>query len=232
MLAQRLGNSISNLPTANDSFSLVFTGTEYLTLDEAAAEFSATRGTVSFWTKVDTMSSSGTVFRLAVDSNNYVQCLYHAGSNEMRFAYKGGGANRNAVITDAIENDGDWHHIMGTWDTAADEIKIYLDGTLKDTTTGLGTFAGTAALFDIGQNTAAGNYYKGYVDEFSLFDTVKAIGDVYIATREPINVTGVGGLAGYWKIEAGSGTTLYDSSAKDNNGSLVNTPAWKTDTPF
>ena len=77
MLAQRLGNSISNLTTANDSFSLLFTGTEYVTLDEAAPEFTSNRGTVSFWTKVDTMSASGAVFRIAVDANNYIQCLYH-----------------------------------------------------------------------------------------------------------------------------------------------------------
>jgi len=36
------------------------------------------------------------------------------------------------------------------------------------------------------------------------------------------------GLVGYWKFDEGSGTTAYDSSGYNNNGTLYNNPTWTT----
>ncbi len=36
------------------------------------------------------------------------------------------------------------------------------------------------------------------------------------------------GLVGYWKFDEGSGTTAYDSSGNNNNGTLVNNPLWQS----
>ena len=74
-------------------------------------------------------------------------------------------------------------------------------------------------------------WLKGFIDEFSLFDRVVDIGEVYIADREPINLTGSSGLIGYWRFEEGTGAVASDSSGKGNTGTLVNSPAWTTDTP-
>ena len=48
---------------------------------------------------------------------------------------------------------------------------------------------------------------------------------------QPLNLTGMSGLVGYWKFNDGTGTQAHDSSGKGNNGTLVNSPAWTTDTP-
>jgi hypothetical protein len=41
----------------------------------------------------------------------------------------------------------------------------------------------------------------------------------------------IGGLAGYWKFDEGSGTSALDASGNANNGSLVNAPTYSSDVP-
>jgi len=133
--------------------------------------------------------------------------IYHASSNEVRVAYKGGGANKTAVITDAIENDGKWHHIAATWDTTADQLKIYLDGTLKATTTGLGTFVGSVSATSIGNNTAGANFINATLVDVAIFQRVVPITELIASNHEPLNLTGSAGLIGYWRFDSGSGET-------------------------
>ena len=59
-----------------------------------------------------------------------------------------------------------------------------------------------------------------------------AIGDVYVADREPIDLTSKQYLAAYYKLDAGSGVTAFDASGSGNNGTLENTPTWSSDVPF
>ncbi len=66
-----------------------------------------------------------------------------------------------------------------------------------------------------------------------------AVGYWYFSARAGVKTNtsalqpqGVGdlsaGLAGYWKLDEGSGTTAADSSTNGNNGTFVNTPSWTT----
>jgi hypothetical protein len=235
MLALKLSQSLTSNNAAiinANNYSIQLTGTEYVTNDAAASQINSVTGSISVWIKVSTMSSSGTLFRCSVDNDNLIQILYHASSNELRFAYKGSATNKTAVITDAIENDGIWHHILATWSTDADELKIYLDGVLKDTNTDtLGEFSGTPSLFDIGQNTTGAAFYKGYISEFAFFSTVVGVNEVFISNQQPVNLTGMTGLVGYWKLNEGVGSSAADSSGNKKTGTLINSPTWTTDTP-
>ena len=234
MLALKLGNSISGLgKTSTNAYSLAFNGTdESVNVDDVGGDVNEDAGTISLWTKLNTMGSSGHIYHMRVDANNLINIFYHASANEGRLTYKAGGAAKVASFTDAIENDGKWHNIVGTWSTSADEIKLYLDGNLKDTVRGLGSWAGVVSLASIAQSTQDAGFFNGNITEVAVFNRVVPIGELWIAKREPINLTGSTGLVGYWKFEEGSGTTAGDSSGKGNTGELVNTPTWSTDIPY
>ena len=238
-LKQALG--LTDLQKAFDTYSLSFNGTdESVTIDSMVGTLNPLEGSVSLWCKLDTVSASGNLFRTRVDGSNYINVLYHASSNQMRFAYKAGGTLKTAVFSDAIENDGLWHHVVGTWSSSSDEIKIYLDGTLKATTTGLGTWSGTLVDADLGQNLTGGGFYKGKMSNVALFNTVLSLANVqYIQNRSnavatrfyPMDITNMSGLKAYYRLGLGSGTVALDSSGNGNNGTLVNTPTWSTTTP-
>ena len=234
MLSLQLSNSLTGLgETAENVYSLNFNGTdEYVTVDGVAEDIEVTLGTISVWVKLKTTSTSGTMVQARVDSNNVMNLFYHNGSSEGRFTYKAGGSAKVVAFTDSIENDGKWHNIVATWSVAADEIKIYLDGTLKATTTSLGTWAGTIDACDIGQNTIDGSYLTGNLTEVAIFTRVVPIGELWIANRQPIDLTGSTGLVGYWKFDEGTGTVAADSSGTGNTGTLNNTPTWSTDVPY
>ena len=233
-LALKLANSIVSFGEAREnSYALSFNGTdESVTVNEVSSSISSAAGTISFWAKTGTMSSTGTYFRGLTDANNHIIIIYHASSNEVRVAYKGGGTNKTAVITDAIENDGKWHHIAATWNTTDDELKIYLDGSLKATTTGLGTYSGAVSATSIGNNTAGANFINATMCEVAVFTRVVPINNLFVAGHEPVNLTGSDGLIGYWRFDSGSGTVAIDSSGKGFNGTLINTPTWTTDVPY
>lgn len=235
MLALKLGQSLASNTAATispNTYSIQTTGTEYVTNDGAAEAINTEEGSVSVWTKVSTMSASGSIFKAIYDDSNLMNFFYHAFNNEVRFTYKADGTAHTALFTDAIENDGLWHHIFCTWSQDDGELKIYLDGTLKQTITEtLGTWTDAPVVFDIAQNTADGAFYKGYISNFAFFDRVIDIGKVFQPNMQPINLTGMSGLVGYWKFNEGSGTEAHDSSGGGNNGTLVNSPAWRTDTP-
>jgi hypothetical protein len=232
MLGLLQGSTLETNRKDFDTFSLLFNGTdESVTIDAVASSINGAAGSVSLWANL---------FRAKVDSNNYVNILYHASSNELRFAYKAGGTNKTAVTSEAIEGDGNWHHIGATWDSSVDEIKLYLDGQLKATTTGLGTFSGTLSEADLGQNLTGGGFYKGYMSNVAIFTSVLTLADMqYIQNRSnavatrfyPMDITNMIRLVGYYRLESGSGTIALDSSGNGKNGTLVNTPTWSTVTP-
>ena len=235
MLALKLSQSLASNTAATispNTYSIQTTGTEYVTNDGAAAAITTTNGSISVWTKLSTMSSTGFVFRAKYDTDNLLQLFYHASSNEVRFTYKADGNSYSAIFTDAIENDGLWHHIFCTWSQESNELKLYLDGTLKQTITEtLDAWENRATEFDIAQNGTDAGFYKGFISNIAFFDRVIDIGKVFQPNMQPINLTGMSGLVGYWKFNEGSGTEAHDSSGGGNNGTLVNSPAWRTDTP-
>ena len=236
MLALKLGESLSSNNSSvinGNAYSLAFNGSdESVNVDDVGGDVNVDAGTVSLWVKINTTSASGHMFHMRVDANNLINIFYHAFSNEGRATYKAGGSAKVASFTDAIENDGKWHNIVATWDTPADELKLYLDGTLKDTVTGLGTWAGSIGLASVAQSTQDAGFFNGNITEVAVFTRVVPIGELWIAKRQPINLTGSTGLVGYWKFDEGSGTTAGDSSGKGNAGELVNTPTWSTDVPY
>lgn len=237
MLGLKSGLSLNTARgSLRDEYALKLTGTEYVSIDEAADEFDESSGSFSIWVELSSMSGSGHIMKLMVDANNFIQLFYHNNSGEMRFAYKGGGAATNVINFDAssLEGDGTWHHLFCTWQTASNRLSLYLDGEEQAyQTSGLGAWSGTPTLFDIGQNTAGGNFFKGFVAEAALFDTVVGVSKVYNTTTKNrvINLTGQANLVGYWRFNEGAGGKALDSSGKANTGDIFNTPDWITDIP-
>ncbi len=234
MLGLKIGHSITGLgKTGQNIYALSFNGTdESVTVNGINSDISISTGTISAWVKFNAMSGNGIILKAQNDSNNNINLHYNNANSEVRLIYKAGGTSVTAAITDAVENDGKWHHIMGTWNVSAPEVTIYLDGTLKQTSTGVGTWSGSIGATSIGNNTAGGAFINAYICEVSVFTSVVPIANIFKANHEPINVTGMSGLIGYWRFDDGTGETAIDSSGKGETGTLVNTPTWITDVPY
>ena len=221
----RIINSFNNIYSTN------FDGVDdYVAMGATGMDSAKNTGSISAWIKLETIGASGYMAKMFGDSNNQIQVLYHAFNNELRCNYKAGGTTTTATLSDAIEGDGLWHHITGTWDSSG-SVKIYLDGTLKDTTSISGTFSGSFTLASIGAAQSGGDYWKGNIDEVVIFDTeltASQVSDLY-NDGLPFNPQPVANMIGYWRMGDGgivgdpiaTYPTIVDETG-NNNGTMTN----------
>ena len=139
-------NVTTSRPIALPNRSLSFDGTNDF-VDFTTASFQSkladddanfkTSGSVSIWVRLNLISANSQLWDFALDTNNRIQLQYKHSGNEYNFTFKGGGTGKTAVLRPGTshENDGNFHHIVCTWDKGDDnEMKIYVDGVLGATT--------------------------------------------------------------------------------------------------
>jgi hypothetical protein len=223
-------NSLVNVTWSN-TYSIDFDGTnDYMTADGIFNDIDVDAGTVSAWIKLDSTSANDVIFKFDVDTNNQATIAYINSTAKMRFQYKAGGTTKKIDHSVSIENDGNWHHVVITWDTSADELKGYIDGSaVGSTQTGLGTWSGSINAFAIGKNSIANNsYWTGHIDQFAIFTSVVSASTLY-NSGTPYDLSGISDLIGYWEMNEGSGTSVADSSGTGNTGTLINGAAFVSD---
>tara|TARA_B100001939_G_scaffold123694_1_gene107221 strand:+ start:4060 stop:5154 length:1095 start_codon:yes stop_codon:yes gene_type:complete len=192
----------------NNIYSTLFDGVDdFVSLGVSGFGAVKNHGSISAWFKLETTSASGDIMRIFEDSNNNIRVFYHNPSSELRCVYKAGGITTSAVLTDVIEGDGNWHHVVGTWDNnTGDAVAIYLDGVLKQSTSGVsGTFTGTFTSASIGNNAEGGGFWKGNIDEVVLFNKAldsTEVSDLY-NDGLPFNPQPLNDIVGYWKMGDG-----------------------------
>ena len=221
----------SNSVQFQNPFSIDLDGSnDHVTAHGAGNDMDGNTGTISIWIKLDSISANAVPIKASVNSNNQVGFTYLNSSNKLRYVYKAGGSTKKVDHSVSIENDGNWHHIAITWDSSADELKAYLDGSQVGSTIGsLGSWSGTIGTVTMGKNSVADNaYWKGHLDQVSIFTSVVAIGSLYNSGTIP-NLTGVSNIVGWWQMREGSGTTVADDSGTSNTATLVNGTTFASD---
>lgn len=120
-----------------------------------------------------------------------------------------------------------WQHVTGVWDGS--EIRIYIDGVLQNTTTGVtgASFVYTTNPVHIGQNTNNSSF-DGDIDEIRIWSTVRSQAII----QAEMNTELVGnepGLLRYYNFNQGIAngdntaiTNLIDASSNTNNGTFSN----------
>jgi hypothetical protein len=134
-------------------------------------------------------------------------------------------------------NDGKWHHVAVTWDSAEEKGLVYIDGV---ETTGEAGFSGEADNDDdtirigSGDGAHSSGDFIGRIDDVAIFDVtltagqiVELMGDEKKMTKptvqendKQITLDNEPNLVGFWKFDEVSGRTAVDSSEYSRNGLL------------
>ncbi len=176
--------------------------------------------TVAAWIRVDRFDK------------NY-QAIVTKGDSSWRIARNGTGDDIQwrgngptpslEVVSQAVVNDGQWHHVAGTYDGAT--ARLYVDGVLDGSMATTGVITKNTAPVLIGSNSEkAGRLWAGSVDDVRIYnralteaevrlltDTTPGDGKLYVPVRssaelydkEPVNSRSVNlrdfaELAGQW----------------------------------
>jgi hypothetical protein len=121
--------------------------------------------TLSLWVNTDTVASGTHRSYLLKGDTSYALKQNSWGNIEF-FVYIGGW---QAVTLPADESfNGVWHHLAGTYDGS--QIKLYVDGILRDTKNYTGAIGTNTAIVSIGSDSGTRRYCDARIDDVRIYN--------------------------------------------------------------
>ena len=112
-----------------------------------------------------------------------------------------------------------WTHLAATYN--GDSLRIYMNGILNGSyyAPGFTTQTSNSHLSIGRRNLAVSNQFRGFIDDVRVWNVARSEPAIQsnLTQLSPGDRTG---LAGFWKFDADTGTTAFDSSGFGNNGVL------------
>ena len=169
--------------SGNFGKALKFDGKDEISLPGVFNDIPNNDFTISFWTNVQDISGSGTVWTRLMearyDNLNYVQFSIQINNGELGINVIDAGAETTFIVDSPINAD-TWYHVAGVWDASADSVKLYLDGVLQS---GAGTTPaspGNKKILNLGKRSdgTALSHFDGIIDDFGVFDVALTEDDI------------------------------------------------------
>ena len=199
-------------------YSLAFDGTDdYISIGTNSLGITSAI-TVSAWVKIPTTNTGGGGTNIQViacedttsgGQRNWNMFWRGTGSNYFAWVIHHTNLSASSVVTSGITpNDGQWHHLLGTYDgtTNANGIKLYVDGVLSVQgtagSTGINAFSSSEPT--IGALTGGvGWRLEGNIDEVAVWsDDLSVSANAIYNGGIPTDIASLypTRLEGYWKL--------------------------------
>lgn len=197
---------------------------------------------ISLWVKT-TQSTSG--FKQLIGEYDWTNSskrnwlLYLSNTdNRISFLVFSAGSipiNTSVLGTDANIDDGNWHHVMVTWDgtTNTNSFNMFFDGVNvhqgTPTSTGIRT---SDAPLHIGDGPNGSVEFEGNIDEVAIWNSDQSanITEIY-NSGVPASLAAYNPLLWYRCGDEDTAPTLTDNGSGGNNGTMTNFSAFSTDVP-
>jgi hypothetical protein len=219
----------ASLPAAAQS-ALAFNGTSSYA-QTTLTSLTGTTVSMECWVKV-TAFKTGTAITSGVIGmeSGYDAAMLRFGdsgisANQLQFVLGIAGDHQKLTST-TVFNPNTWYHVAGTFDGTT--MRLYINGVLNASLPMPGTVTGTGP-FTIGRDYDNTRILNGSVDEVRVW--TRTLTAAEIATNACAVSPTATGLAGYWKLDNGSGTTATDASSGNHPATLVGSPTWTTAFP-
>jgi len=209
--------------------ALDFDGTnDYVSVPDDSTWDTGSQLTVSAWIKPDDNCAGDAI--AVHDLSSYKWLLYCTGTTKAGLDfYVRTASGVSHIGTSANDlNDGSWHYVVGVYDKSlsSNRLKMYIDGVYIDGTDGYNEdiTAGDEGVY-IGTyfNTIA-NGFPGKIDNVKVFNTALTPAQIAWEYNQ-------GKPIAHWRFDEGQGSTAYDESDHNNDGSLgtgSSAPTWTT----
>ena len=148
--------------------SVFFDGTnDFVNASSVASDISLTAGSISLWARITVTSGNESFFNVSDGASgaNKLVIMYDTSSGVFKANYKAANSSQQAQYSvsnsDVVANG--WFHIVMTYDTTANEVKLYHNGSLVTTrSSSLTAIDGSSVTFDrvrLGKSANADNTY-------------------------------------------------------------------------
>ena len=126
-----------------------------------------------------------------------------------------------------------WNNLVGTYNDTTGDLKLYLNGVLKNTSATSVDVNTASADLRIGCSSADSLFFQGGIDEVSLFNTELSQSDITTIYNSgtPNNIASLSPLS-WWRCGDGdTAPTLTDNGSGGNDGTMTNFTTFSTDVP-
>jgi hypothetical protein len=191
--------------------------------NNSAYSFGTGDFTIETWVKVDPGQMGGQSILISNRTSGFNGFTLFLYAYYLTFTTDGGSVYVNHDLRDNL-----CHHIALS--RVGGLLKFYIDGVLISGSTFMGTSVTTTGLVSLGSMPAGGSYYKGYMMEARLWNISRTQAQIQNSMNNVLagNETG---LAGYWRLNDGSGQVVNDFAAANNDGQLGSTSAIDANDP-
>ena len=192
---------------------------------------------VSAWVKIPTTNTGGGGTNIqeiicedttSSGQRNWALAWRGTPYNRFQFVVFHTNLSATATLTTSITpNDGNWHHLLGTFDgtTNTNGVKLYIDGVLNNQTTALSTGINSFTYSEpnIGRLTGQNQWnFEGDINDVSVFDNDQSANASTIFNGGvPNDISALSPLS-WWRAEQvtfdGTDWTLIDQGSGGNNG--------------
>ena len=156
----------------------------------------------------------------STDSQNY-KLIGAIGSNKFQIVVRRSGVVYSGTSTTTM-NDGNWHHIVATYQSSTGTVKGYIDGSEEISFSTGGTSSATFSVYDfcIGANKQNSNIYNpldGKIDQFRVFNKVLSSSEVTTLYGETFASTTIS-TTDIFEDNSGIALHQFEGNANDSSG--------------
>ncbi len=232
-VGQDAGADIALVSGMEDRY-LVFSGAENIDIPTTNFEGISDEITISFWSygTEDALPTNTTIFE-GVDDNNNRQANVHLPWSNGRIYWDCGNAGSGYDRIDKEANvsdfEGKWSHWTFTKNTNTGWMKIYLNGGLWHSGTGM-TNPIDISTFKIGSSSTGTNKYHGALNEFRIWNKELSQTTIQEWMYKDLNASHPdwGNMVAYYQFNEPSGQIVMDNSANAIFGTINGAPARKS----
>ncbi|HEY6625606.1 MAG TPA: LamG-like jellyroll fold domain-containing protein, partial [Ignavibacteriaceae bacterium] len=218
------GNSIAD----TNGYALQFDGTDDR-LDcgnGSSLQITGNKITLEAWINVNAFKSqpfAGSVIVKDQGSNSSGYMIRCGGNGIINFNIGNGSWHEISTPENSVQLN-QWHHVAATYDGTA--MKIFIDGELAAQSNAAFTIgnANNSNLL-IGESPGyPGRVFNGKIDEIRIWNIARSQSQIQNTMNTILSseyyTTSDSGLAGYWRLDEGTGQTADDISFYANNATL------------
>ncbi len=181
--------------------------------------------TIEAWVNPSNLVFSRILFA-QLDASNFATVSLAGGG--VIYCYVVVGGTTYSVNTSSGIPVNQWTHIAATWDASTTTSQIYFNGILQTTSSGGTSSNGGTNTMVIGCRPDGSQFFPGSIDELRIWNDIRT--ECEISQNFQNFIPGaLAGLVGNYNFNQGiaggtntTATTLFDQSAANNDGTLVN----------
>ena len=135
--------------------------------------------------------------------------------------------------TGVLYNNGEWHHMAGTYDGTTGDMRLYIDGQLVESGTVAQVSLASSGAFWVGGLEGSSYtqlFWDGDIDKVRIWNGVRSAQEIQSAMHNNLSYTATN-LVGNYEFNEGQGQVATDNSSLGENGTIGSTTAVLSDDP-